>query len=76
MEQKYGALAPPGAFWQMGKSTATIHEVQTITNRLERYKKHCNDPYTYHPEEIDAIRELKEHAAEDIEFLLNEIMHS
>lgn len=75
MAQHYGARPPQGAEWQMGKSATTIHGIKMIVNRLEEYKKHCNDPYAYYPEEIDAIRELKQHAAEDIEFLLNIIMY-
>lgn len=52
------------------KSQARIVEIQ---KRVEEYHKHKNDPYAYYPEEIDAVRELKAHALEDIEFLLAQL---
>ncbi len=47
--------------------------LEEIRKRLEEYKEHCNDPYAYDRGEIKAVRELRSHAPEDIEFLLNEI---
>ena len=73
MNRKYGALPPPGAAWQMGKTAEFITRINAIGLRLEEYHKHLNDPYTFYPDEVDAVRELKTHAAEDIEFLLGEI---
>jgi len=51
----------------------TKQRIEEIRKRLEEYKTHKNDPYAYYPEEIKAVRELKSHAPEDIEFLLNEV---
>ena len=51
----------------------TKQRIEEIRKRLEEYKKHEGDPYAYYPEEIRAVRELKTHAPEDIEFLLNEV---
>lgn len=76
MARHYGAKPPQGASWQMGKSAVTIQKIYVITNRLDEYIMHCNDAYVYNPEEIDAVRELKMHAAEDLEFLLTIIMDS
>jgi hypothetical protein len=47
--------------------------IEEIRKRLEEYQRHKNDPYAYYPEEIKAVREIRDHAAEDIEFLLNEV---
>lgn len=44
--------------------------VDEIRQRLDEYHKHDNDPYAYSPDEIEAIRELKAHAPEDLAFLL------
>ena len=44
--------------------------IAEIHKRVREYHKHENDPYAYHPEEIDAVRELKSHALKDLEFLL------
>ncbi len=68
-----GARIPQAVAWQDGKMVEIIRKINEITHRLEEYHKHSNDPYTYFPEEVDAVRNLKMHAAEDIEFLLNEI---
>ena len=46
--------------------------VEEIRERLAEYKKHRNDPYSYYAEEIEAVREMRYRAAEDIEFLLEE----
>lgn len=50
--------------------------IEEIRKRLEEYHKHKNDPYAFYHEEIKAVRELKSHAPEDIEFLLNELRRS
>jgi hypothetical protein len=75
MKQKHGALPPEGAIWQMGKSAGTIRKVLEISARLKMYKEHCDDDYAYHPEEIEEVRDMKAHAAKDIEFLLKEFVH-
>ena len=51
----------------------TKQRIEEIQKRLNEYKIHKNDPYAYYPEEIKAVREMRDHAAEDIEFLLNEL---
>lgn len=48
-----------------------VQKHKEIKNRLEEYKKHKNDLYSYYPEEIKAVRELRDNASEDIEFLLD-----
>lgn len=50
-----------------------LQKHKEIRKRLEEYKKHKNDPYTYYPGEIKEMREFLGHALEDIEFLLNTI---
>jgi len=47
--------------------------LEVIRKRLEAYKEHCNDAYAYFEEEIEAVRELRYHAPEDIEFLLKKV---
>ena len=47
--------------------------IAEIGKGVEEYHKHRNDQYAYYPEEIDAVRELKSHALEDIEFLLSKL---
>ncbi|MDO8743248.1 MAG: hypothetical protein Q7J30_01660 [Candidatus Azambacteria bacterium] len=49
------------------KLQARINEIH---KRVKEYNKHKNDSYSYHPEEIDAVRKMKFHAVKDIEFLL------
>lgn len=44
--------------------------IREIHKRIKEYHKHENDPYVFFPEEINAIREVKDHAIKDIEFLL------
>ena len=48
---------------------STLSRTAEIQNRLNEYRKHKDDPYAYSDGEIDAVRELREHAARDIEFL-------
>lgn len=47
--------------------------ITEIQKRIRDYHEHKNDPYVYYQEEIDAVRELKIHALEDIEFLLTQL---
>ena len=48
-------------------------KVKEIRERLNEYHEHKNDPYAYDIEEIEAVRELKSHATEDIKFLLAQL---
>lgn len=48
-------------------------KLEEIRGRLAEYKKRRNDPYAYYPEEILAVREMRDCGPEDIDFLLNEI---
>lgn len=48
-------------------------KIAEIQKRFSEYRKHKNDAYAYFPEEIEAIREFKAHAFEDIEFLLSQL---
>ncbi|MFA6525981.1 MAG: hypothetical protein WCT26_01025 [Candidatus Buchananbacteria bacterium] len=48
--------------------------IEQIRERVAEYREHENDPYAYDRCEIDAVRELYLHAAEDIEFLLKELL--
>lgn len=53
--------------------TLTLAEEQRIAQieeRLMQYYEHRNEPYTYDRDEIDAVRELRNHSAEDLRFLL------
>ena len=51
-------------------TTAKEGKVTAIRKRLEEYHRHKNDSYSFFPEEIDAVRGLKDKAPEDIKFLL------
>lgn len=51
--------------------TNNQNRLAEIKNRLKEYKQHKNDPYSYYPREIEAVCELEDNAANDIEFLLN-----
>jgi hypothetical protein len=53
--------------------SATQTRIDAIRKRVDEYHKHKNDPYTYYPEEIKAVREVRFHAIKDIEFLLAQL---
>jgi len=46
-------------------------KVKQIRKRLAGYHSHKNDPYSYYENEIDAVRELRHKAPEDIQSLLS-----
>jgi hypothetical protein len=49
--------------------------VAEIRRRLKEFRKHENDAFAYSEGEIPAVRIMRNHAPEDIEFLLTEIDH-
>lgn len=55
------------------KGVLNRQRVKEIRKRLEEYHAHKNDPYTYFTEEIEAVSNMKSHAVEDIEFLLEHL---
>ena len=52
-------------------ATETETRIDEISQRLAEYHQHENDPYAYDIDEIDAVRNFKVHAAEDMAFLLS-----
>jgi hypothetical protein len=54
-------------------ATSVESRIAEIHKRVEEYHKHENDSYSYYPEEISAVQELKSHALEDIEFILAQL---
>jgi len=44
--------------------------IEEIRKSIKEYHQHKNDRYAYDPDEIDAVREVRAHAVENIEFLL------
>jgi len=50
------------------------NKLKAIEQRLIDYDKHKNEPFAYYHGEIKAVRELIEHAPEDIRFLLCELL--
>ena len=54
-------------------TTSIQSKIAEIQKRIQEYHEHKNDSYAYYVEEIDAVREIRIHAVEDIEFLLAQI---
>lgn len=52
---------------------STKQRLEDIRARLAKYDKHHDDPYSFYPGEIPAVRELESNAPADIQFLLQEI---
>ena len=47
--------------------------LEEIRSRINEYRLHEHDAYAYDPGEIAAVRDLKNNAPEDIEFLLSQL---
>lgn len=52
-------------------TSETKTKINEIRRRITEYHKHKNDPFAYHEGEISAVREVRENAVQDIEFLLS-----
>lgn len=54
-----------------GGANTRVITVEEIRRRLDALKAHQNDPFSYDAREIFEVRELHDHAPEDLEFLLH-----